>query len=337
MSNRPLAYLVTSVVSLLLGVQIEADELLPGERETEILEIPGVIRGGASWKLIWADFVTADGIVGTPDGGVLFAQEQTDSVRMLDREGREYVVVPDVYGAGSVSVDVEGRIFAVLRTCTEPLNPDLADCRELTRISMLHPERRVLAHAPLYARQRRLLGRPSDIIADGRGGVYFTAEGAYHVSAGGEILVVAEQDIRANGIMLNRDGDVLYVTNSTEVLAFDVRRNGVADNRRVFASLDEDDGADGMAIDSEGRLYVTANGGIHVLSRDGVHLGLIPTPRRPITLAFSGPEKRTLYAPTMGAVGPDGQPWTTPDGIRNVAMTIYTMEMSSQGFMGRPK
>jgi len=69
----------------------------------------------------------------------------------------------------------------------------------------------------------------------------------------------------------------------------------------------------------------------------GQHLGLIPTPRRAITLAFSGPDKRMLYVPQMGAVGPDGQTWETPEGIRNTAMTIFRIPMQAQGFLGRPK
>jgi hypothetical protein len=39
----------------------------------------------------------------------------------------------------------------------------------------------------------------------------------------------------------------------------------------------------------------------------------------------------------MGAIGPDGQPWTTPEGIRNTAMTIYALPMLAEGFKGRPK
>ena len=89
----------------------------------------------------------------------------------------------------------------------------------------------------------------------------------------------------------------LYVTNNTDVLAFDVRADGTTANRRDFGTLDGDDGGDGMAVDSEGRLYVTGNSGVHVLSPRGEHFGLIPTPRRPITIAFSGPDKKMLYAP----------------------------------------
>jgi len=76
---------------------------------------------------------------------------------------------------------------------------------------------------------------------------------------------------------------------------------------------------------------------VHVLSARGEHLGMIPTPRRPITIAFSGPDKNLLYAPSMGAVGPDGKAWATPETIRNTAMTMYRLQLLSQGYKGRPK
>jgi gluconolactonase len=149
--------------------------------------------------------------------------------------------------------------------------------------------------------------------------------------------VVEDQNLRSNGIMLSPDGKTLYVTNQKVVIAFDVKPDGSTANRRDFGTLNGDDGGDGMAVDSTGRLYVTGNLGVHVLSPEGKHLGMIPTPRRPITLAFSGPDKKTLFVPQMGAIGPDGKAWTTPEGVRNTAMTIYKISMQAEGFKGRPK
>jgi len=103
------------------------------------------------------------------------------------------------------------------------------------------------------------------------------------------------------------------------------------------ASLAGDDGGDGMAVDAEGRLYVTGNAGVHVIAADGEYLDLMPTRRRPITLAFSGEDKRWLYVPQMGAIGPDGQPFSTPEGVRNVAMTMYRVRVETPGYGGRPK
>jgi gluconolactonase len=320
--------------SVVLAQAATAQMLLPGEREASVAAIPGVVAAGTKWQLIWADFVTADGINGTADGGVLFAQEQTDTIKRLDTHNKEWTYIANTRGAGSISLDAQGRLFAVERTCTEPLNTNLPGCNELTRISQLAPEHRVLART---FGDGTPLGRPNDLIADGKGGAYFTSGGAYYVSPTGVVSTVADQNIRSNGITLSPDGKTLYVTNNTVVLAFDVKADGSTSNRRDFGALNGDDGGDGMAVDSEGRLYVTGAQGVHVLSPRGEHLGLIPTPRRPIALAFSGPDKKTLYVPQMGAVGPDGKAWETPEGIRNTAMTIYTLPMLSQGYQGRPK
>jgi len=307
---------------------------LPGERPTRITGLPGIVAEGASWEVVWADFETADGIVGTADGGILFAQEQTDSLRKLDASGKEFLLADDLPGPGAISVDAEGRMFAVLRTCTDPGKPFFQSCAKLTRVVQLAPVYRELATS--FA-DGRPLGRLNDLIADGKGGAYFTVGGAFHVSAAGKVSVVEDQNLRSNGILLSRDGRTLYVTNDTVVLAFDVAEDGSTSNRRDFVALDGDNGGDGMAIDAEGRLFITGNKGVHVASAAGDYLGLIPTPRRPITLAFAGPEGNLLYAPSMGAVGPDGRAWATPEGVRNTAMTIYRLTTATKRFEGRPK
>ena len=111
-------------------------------------------------------------------------------------------------------------------------------------------------------------------------------------------------------------------------------------NRRDFATLSKDSGGfggDGLAVDGEGRLYVTGDAGVYVFDKAGKELGIIPVPRRAITIAFSGPGKQTLYVGAMGAVGPDGKAWATPEGVRNVAMTIYRVKTVATGFKGRAK
>jgi len=335
MSTKQTMSLFTCLLATLLTTgRVSAQQLLAGERAAVVTAIPGVIAAGAKWEIVWADFETADGIVGTPDGGVLFAQEQTDTIRKLDASGKEFVYVKDTNAAGAVSLDAQGRLFAVQRACTDTARAFSTACQELPTVSMLLPERRMLANS---FKDGRPFGRVNDVMADGKGGAYFTVGGAFHVSADGVVSTVEDQNLRSNGIMLSPDGRTLYVTNDTVVLAFDVQPDGSTRNRRDFGGLNGDSGGDGMAVDSTGRLYVTGNLGVHVLSPEGKHLGMIPTPRRPITLAFSGPDKKTLYVPQMGAVGPDGKPWATREGIRNTAMTIYRISMLAEGYRGRPK
>ncbi len=311
-----------------------AEALLAGEKEAKVYAIPGVVAEGTPWQLVWADFFTADGMVGTNDGGLMFAQEQTDKIKKINFSGDEFTVFENMNGPGSVSIDSEGRVFTVQRTCTEPMNDELAGCNELTKVMQIAPEVRLLAHS--FA-DGRPLGRLNDLIADGNGGAFFTSIGLYHVSTEGLVSIVAEEDIFTNGLMLSRDMDKLYVTNRDRIVVFDVDTQSNTSNRRDFVVLGDETFTDGIALDNEGLLYITAGLGIHVVSEAGEWLGTIPTPRPPITAAFAGPEKKQLYVGMMGAVGPDGKPWTTPEGIRNIAMTIYTLDMQTPGFQARPK
>jgi gluconolactonase len=312
---------------------------LPGETAAQIAPIEGVIAAGAQWEVAWSGPMTADGMSGDSDGALLFAQEQSNSIRKLWPDGKEWVHTPYIHGAGAISFDSVGRLFAVERTCTDPGLRLPAPCTEATRVVQLAPERKVPASA--FA-DGRPLGRLNDLAADGHGGAYVTQTGVYHVAADGTVSVVAEGGgLFTNGLVLSPDAKTLYVTNRGTIVAFDVGEGGATSNRRDFATLGSEPqggfGGDGLAVDSDGRLYVTADAGIYVFDSSGGELGIIPVPRRAITVAFAGPDRRTLYVGAMGAVTPDGIAWTTPEGVRNVAMTVYRVPMLARGPEGRPK
>ena len=68
---------------------------------------------------------------------------------------------------------------------------------------------------------------------------------------------------------------------------------------------------------------MTSNGGINVIAPDGKNLGLIPTPRDVISVAFSGPDRKTLYA-------------VSRDNAQNKDW-IIAIQMIAQGPKGRGK
>ncbi len=151
-----------------------------------------------------------------------------------------------------------------------------------------------------------------------------------------------DRNLRTNGIILSADERHLYVTNGSTIAVFDIGPDGKATNQREFGKLaGQGANADGMAIDAEGRLYVTVNGGsmqgVQVLDKTGKYLGLIPTPRQPITLAFSGPDKKMLYIGAMGATSLGGEQVQFGQGVRATSMTVYKIPMQTQGFKGRAK
>ncbi len=306
------------------------------EKEVTVTTIPDVIAAGAEWQLVWQGPDNADGLVGTTDGGILFAQEQPSTVGMLDPNDNFSIFVRDTNGTGGLSFDNEGRLIGAERTCSDPGGKP-EECREPARLVVLHPTREVLAsdyNGQTFWRMR------GDIAVDSRGGAYFAdVGGTYYVDPAGEVGLIADMDeVGTNGMILSPDEKTLYMTNGNTIVAYDVGPDGATTNKRTFTTLEDGSRGDGLFVDSEDRLYVTAGAsGIQVFSRQGNYLGTIPLPRSASSAAFSGPDKKVLYAKGAGMKLPDGGEYRTPEGVRNNAKAIYKIDMIAQGFKGRAR
>jgi gluconolactonase len=304
----------------------------PGpEKEVTITPIPGVIAAGAKWKLVWQGPDNADGIVGTKDGGLLFAQEQPSTVGMLDKNDKFSIFARDTHGTGALGIDLKGRVIGAERTCSDPGgHPD--QCHENAELIVIAPKREVLAS--------NFNGKPfwrmGEVTLDSKGGAYFTDDnGTYFVNPKGKVSLVVDKKVRTNGMMLSRDEKTLYLTNGNTIVAFDVQPDGTTTNQHDFAKLQGGNG-DGVCIDAEGRLYVTSgDSGIQVFSSEGKYLGTIPLPRSASSVAFGGPNKKVLYGKGAGMKNPDGTEYRVEG--RNNAKAIYKIDMIAQGFLARPK
>lgn len=292
-----------------------------GPREVVVAEIPGVVSAGAQWTRIYKIAGnSADGIIATPDGGILTAQEDPNAVVKIDKNGNPSVLIPNTRGVGALSVDSQGRILGVERMVPRA-------------VVYLLPEHKILADT-FDGKPMSDLGRLNDLVADRKGGAYFTVGGLYYADAKGNVTRV-DKDLRTNGIVLSPDQKTLYVTNMTEVVAFDVQPDGSATNQRSFAKLEGGGNGDGSTVDTAGRIYVSTGPGVQVIGADGKYLGLIPTPRPIISVAFSGPNRKTLYIVANGAADDNGQ--EIHEGPQKTGRTIYKLPMQAQGIKGQPK
>lgn len=90
----------------------------------------------------------------------------------LDKDDHVSVFLRDTHRAGALSVDANGRILAVERTCTDPGRQSRGGppCAEPTVVGVLAPERKTLADSF----EGKPLGRLNDLVADKKGGAYFT-------------------------------------------------------------------------------------------------------------------------------------------------------------------
>ena len=287
-----------------------------GVRDYTVAEIPGVIGAGRKWTFVWQQAGNnGDGIVGTDDGGVLLAQNDSSKVVKLDKNGKPSVVYSDTHTGGALSMSPKGNLFIVARGLR-------------MKVEQLAPQRRVLAES--------FQGEPldcvgpviNDVTADSRGGVYFTMGGLFYADATGGVTRYGE-NLATNGVILSGDEKTLYVTNGTTLVAFDVQQDGSLTNQREFVKFTAG-GGDGATIDSQGRLYVTTSAGVEVIGPDGKHLGVIPTPRGVISCAFGGKDKKMLFVLARGAQDAEGSE------VANAAQ-VWSIQTIAQGYKGRAK
>lgn len=276
----------------------------PPQREYTVNAIPGVIAAGQRWKSIWTGTGNnADGIIATEDGGILAAQNTDSSVMKIDKDNKVSFPYRDTNTGGALAMSKNGALFIVQRGLP-------------ASVWQLAPTRKLLTNTFNGEPLDCLGGVINDLTADSKGGVYFTMGGLFYSNPQGVVTRYGE-NLATNGVVLSPDEKTLYVT-TRGLVAFDVQPDGSLTNQRQFATV----GNDGTAVDAAGRVYTTAGAdGVQVIAPDGKVLGAIATPINFITVAFSGPDKKTLY------------------GVANNQRfdEIFTIEMIAQGYKDRAK
>lgn len=179
------------------------------------------------------------------------------------------------------------------------------------------------------------LDGPNDLVVDAKGGIYFTdpqftpdvhknqpGRSVYYLSPEGDVIRVIEPDAFAmpNGVLLSPDGKTLYINNTYDdevwwnvnsdkdnfIWAYDVRPDGTLANGRRFAELfltpevldrqGRSAGADGMAIDELGNIYVATYMGLQMFTPRGEFIGIVNFPIFPVSCCFGDEDMKTLYA-----------------------------------------
>jgi xylono-1,5-lactonase len=125
----------------------------------------------------------------------------------------------------------------------------------------------------------------------------------YRVNDAGEVVAQDDDYVITNGPAMSPDGRTLYHNDTMRrvVYAFDVNEDGTLSGKRIFAAISGDGHPDGMAVDSDGFVWVALFGGwrIERFSPDGTLVEQVPFPCANVTkLAFGGDDLRTVYAST---------------------------------------
>jgi gluconolactonase len=214
-------------------------------------------------------------------------------------------------GSNGLTYDRQGRL-----TINE-------HCRH--RVSRLEANGRVTVLADNYRGKR--LNSPNDLVVKSDGSVYFTDppfglpksfddprkelpySGVFRWRDGRLTLLTTELN-GPNGLAFTPDERYLYVDNwdphRKVILRFPVRADGTLGPSSVFADMTSElpgeEALDGMKVDVDGNLYVTAPDGIRIYDASGRHLGTVRGPKTAHNLAWGGADGRTLYLAALSGL-----------------------------------
>jgi gluconolactonase len=282
---------------LLASVAAGQGAAAPDPAQTQpTVAITGVVGEGTPVQLVRAGFDGTEGLIGLPDGTVVFCEFNKNRIVRIDAQGGISTYLEDTNRPIGLGIDHKGRLIA-------------AESRD-PRIAVVSPERKTLADS--YGGQP--LVRPNDMVIDRRNGIYFTdplpspqlqfrdpppgrKPLLLYIRPDGKVVQVTDLVTQPNGIQLSIDEKTLYAVDGDHLMAFDVQRDGSVKNPRLFADVT----GDGLTLDAAGRLFVATAEGIRVFDASGHALGLIATPVGIQSTAFGGADRSTLYAVGRGA------------------------------------
>jgi len=150
---------------------------------------------------------------------------------------------------------------------------------------------------------------PNDLVLHPDGSLWFTDPsyglGGRQAELGGkwvfrhdlktkETTVVYKGFDMPNGIGFSTDYQTLYIANTGkagEVRAFAVEGKTIKQEPLFVIPIR----CDGFCIDTEGNIYTTSKGGIHVFDKTGKKIGMIPVAEQPANVCFGGKDFDTLY------------------------------------------
>ena len=290
-----------------------------------LLALSGIaISGGDPPKVeIAATVCFLEGPAVDAEGNVFFSDIAGNRIMKMDVKGQVSVFRADSGRTNGNCFDAQGRLLSCEGGEQGPGR------RRIVRTDMKTGAVTVLTEK--Y--QGKRYNAPNDLCVDTKERIWFTdpyygpdrshleveIDGVYRIDPDKKVTrVLTQKEVqRPNGIAITPDDKTLYVIDShpkpggnRKIWAFDVAKDGSLDKQRLVYDFGAGRGGDGMRLDMDGNLWVTAGisvkrgpgesldnpPGVYVISPQGKLIERIPIPENLITnLAFGGPERKTLF------------------------------------------
>jgi len=256
-----------------------AQVVAPGTKPQKLAE-GFTFTEGATWlkgKLYFSDMYFKNA-----DAGDFTGSPARSRLIVMDRDGKYRVLSSGMQSNGTVAAK----------------NGNLIVCDMFGhRVVEVEPATGRVVRVVLDKINGKPIDGPNDLVMDAKGGLYitdpqFTPEAqksqpgkqVYYVAPDGtaKVVIGPGEFAMPNGVEISPDGKTLYVNNTWQkpgenfIWAYDVAEDGALSKKRQFAKLNltptvlnapkpedrVDSGADGSAVDTDGRYYVATRTGV---------------------------------------------------------------------------
>ncbi len=244
-----------------------------------------ILIPGENWQLVSEGHRFTEGPAVNAQGEVFFSDVPAGRIHKIALDGTVSLFVENSPGINGLMFGPDGKLYG----CQ-------AGNQQIVRYDDQGREEVVLT------------GTTSNdlvVLADGTG--YYTDpknKTVWRFTAEGERTAADVGIQQPNGIIASPDQTLITVSDTAGRFTYSFQRqaDGSLAHKQTYGHLHLDDaaqrsGADGMAVDTQGRLFVTTNTGLQVLDQPGrVHLILNkPQDAWLSNVVFGGPDRNTLY------------------------------------------
>jgi sugar lactone lactonase YvrE len=244
-----------------------------------------ILIPGREWQLVSEGHGFTEGPAANKKGEVFFTDLSNDVIHKIGLDGKVSVFKKECGWSNGLMFGSDGKLYACQNGNKRIVAFD-DNAKEETIAEQVESNDLAVAH---------------------NGNIYFSDPAnkkVWFINAKHEKKVADTGISEPNGVLLSPDQTLLYVadTHGQFVYSFQIQPDGSLDHKQRYYHLHLVDGAtqsgaDGMTVDTQGRLYVTTEMGVQVCDQAGRVQGIILKPQDKwlSNVAFGGPELDELY------------------------------------------
>lgn len=267
-----------------------------GEGSPQLQEI---LIPGEGWQMVWEGGKATEGMASNAKGEVFFNDVPNSKTYKIALDGKITEFLPDSHRGDGQAFSPNGGLYA----CAGGVE-------------------KIIAYPDGKGEAAEIASgfRGNDLVVLHNGNVYVTEpdwDGTHKEHSKVWLIKpdasksVVDTGLKfANGITASPDQSLLYVddTKSHWVYSYQIQPDGTLKDKQRYYHLFEpdtadDSGADGMEVDSAGRLYVATRLGLQVCDQAGRVNCIIPTPNGKVSnIVFGGPDFDTIYISSAGGI-----------------------------------